>query len=57
MNFAVPDFNNKPHSALFGLTPKEVFNGMLPDKDMYKPAIKHAVHKRKPFKLKNIAAL
>lgn len=47
MNFAIPDFNGKPHSALYGLTPDEAFNGMLPDKDMYKKAIKQSVLKRK----------
>jgi hypothetical protein len=30
--FAIEDYNNKPHYALYGLTPKEVFNGKQPDK-------------------------
>ncbi len=32
-------YNNKPHSALFGFTPKEVFNGMIPSKFNFLAAI------------------
>ena len=49
--WAVKQYNNKPHSALYGLTPKEVFNGMLPDKDMFKTAIKIAAEKRKSINI------
>ena len=50
--YAVEQYNNKPHSALYGLTPTEVFNGILPDKDMYKPAIKQAAKKRKEINMR-----
>jgi putative transposase len=33
--YAVEQYNNKPHSSLFGLTPHEVFTGAIPDKDMF----------------------
>jgi len=33
---AVEQYNNRPHSALFGLTPKEVFYGAIPDKNLFK---------------------
>ncbi|MBN2215172.1 MAG: transposase [Bacteroidales bacterium] len=45
--WAIEQYNNKPHSALYGLTPSEVFNGSCPDKDMFKTAIRHAAQKRK----------
>ena len=51
LDYAVGQYNNKPHSALHGLTPQEVFNGMLPDKDMFKPAIRRAAQKRKVINL------
>ena len=44
--YAVEQYNNKPHSSLFGLTPTEVLNGALPDKDMFKPAVRQAAQKR-----------
>jgi hypothetical protein len=47
LTYAVKQYNNKPHSSLYGLTPTEVFNGALPDKDMFKKAIRQAVSKRK----------
>ena len=31
----VPDYNNKPHGRLYGLTPNEVLNGIIPVKDNY----------------------
>lgn len=52
LNYSVKQYNNKPHSALYGLTPMEVFNGTLPDKNMFKPAMKYAVKKRKEINLK-----
>ena len=36
---SVNDYNNKPQLALYGLTPKEVFEGKTPDKDMFKQEI------------------
>jgi len=44
---AVDKYNNKPHKALYGLTPIEVFNRRLPDKDMFKPTMNLAAQKRK----------
>ena len=32
---SVPDYNNKPHGRLYGLTPNEVLNGTIPVKDNY----------------------
>jgi hypothetical protein len=32
---SVPDYNNKPHGRLYGLTPNEVLNGNIPVKDNY----------------------
>ena len=32
---SVPDYNNKPHGRLYGLTPNEVLNGNVPVKDNY----------------------
>ena len=44
---AVEQYNNRPHSALFGLTPYEVFNGAIPDKTLFKPKIEQAKLLRK----------
>jgi len=44
---AVKQYNNRPHSALFGLTPKEVFYGAPPDKQLFKPQIELAKALRK----------
>jgi hypothetical protein len=52
LKVAVEQYNNKPHSALYGLTPNEAFNGMLPDKDMFKPALLQAAKNRKEANLK-----
>ncbi len=32
---AVEQYNNRPHSALFGLTPNEVFHGAKPDRNFF----------------------
>ena len=47
LRISVPDYNQKPHSSLFGITPAEAFGGMLPDKNLFRPAIKASVLKRK----------
>jgi len=36
------DYNKKPHYALFGLTPVEVFYGKLPDKQLRHKQIANA---------------
>ena len=36
---AVEQYNHRPHSALFGLTPHEVFHGRAPDKALFRPKI------------------
>ena len=33
---SIPDYNHKPHGALFGLTPSEVLNGESPSRDLFK---------------------
>ncbi|MDR2145602.1 MAG: integrase core domain-containing protein, partial [Tannerella sp.] len=33
---AVEQYNDRPHSALFGLTPREVFHGARPDKNLFR---------------------
>ena len=35
LSMSVPDYNNKPHGRLYGLTPNEVLNGNIPVKDNY----------------------
>ncbi len=35
LSTSVPDYNNKPHGRLYGLTPNEVLNGNVPVKDNY----------------------
>ncbi|MDD4439678.1 MAG: DDE-type integrase/transposase/recombinase [Tissierellia bacterium] len=44
---AVKQYNNRPHSALFGYTPKEVFYGAIPDKTLFKPQMEQAKALRK----------
>jgi len=44
---AVEQYNNRPHSALFGLTPCEVFYGAIPDKRLFKPQMEQAKILRK----------
>ena len=36
LEYAVPDYNNKPHGSLFGFTPNEVCDGQIPVKDLLK---------------------
>ena len=43
---SVPDYNNKPHGRLYGLTPNEVLNGNEPAKDNYQNDIAEARKKR-----------
>ncbi len=33
---SIPDYNLKPHGALFGLTPFEVLEGKIPIRDKFK---------------------
>jgi len=42
LDFAVPDFNNRPHYSLHSLTPNEVLSGHIPDKHKFTEAIKTA---------------
>jgi putative transposase len=49
--FAVEQYNSKPHSSLYGLTPAEAARGMLPDRNMFKPAIQQAATKRKSINM------
>ena len=44
---AVEQYNNRPHSALFGFTPSEVFHGKIPDKAFFKPQMNLAKALRK----------
>ena len=44
---AVEQYNNRPHSALYGFTPIEVFNGAKPDKYFFKPQMEEAKMLRK----------
>ena len=46
LSTSVPDYNNKPHGRLYGLTPIEVLNGNVPVKDNYKNDIAEARKKR-----------
>jgi putative transposase len=48
---AVEGYNSKPQSSLHGLAPAEVFNGALPYKNLFKPAIRQAASKRKMVNL------
>ena len=32
---SIPDYNQKPHGALYGLTPTEVLNGEIPSRDQF----------------------
>jgi len=44
---AVLQYNNRPHTALYGFTPHEVFNGAKPDKNFFKPRLEQAKIYRK----------
>ena len=39
---AVGQYNNRPHSALYGFTPSEVFRGAKPNKYFFKEQIEQA---------------
>ena len=39
---AVEQYNHRPHSALFGFTPHEVFHGQIPDKALFRPQMELA---------------
>ena len=39
---AVEQYNNRPHSSLFGLTPHEVFIGVIPNKTLFKTRMEQA---------------
>ena len=41
LEIAVGQYNNRPYSALFGLTPYEVFYRATPDKTLFKPQMEH----------------
>lgn len=43
---AVTEYNDKPYSPLFGLTPNEVFDGRFPDKALFKKEIVEAKRQR-----------
>jgi putative transposase len=32
---SIPDYNQKPHGTLYGLTPSEVLNGEIPSRDQF----------------------
>ena len=44
---AVVEYNNRPHSALYGFTPQKVFNGAKPNKYFFKPQMEQAKILRK----------
>lgn len=48
---AIDEYCSKPHSSLYGLTPKEVAFGMLPDKRMFQQSIRKAAAKRSKVNL------
>lgn len=50
----VEEYNNKPYHPLKGLTPKEVFEGKMPDKDMFKNKIVEAKRQRIEENRKNL---
>ncbi len=51
LKFAINDYNHKPIDVLHGLTPHEVFNGLIPNKDMFKLEIKNALTQRQKINL------
>ena len=44
---AVEQYNNRPHTTLYGFTPQEVFNGAKPDKYFFKTQMEEAKILRK----------
>ena len=42
LGIAVPEFNNRPNAALYGLTPNEVLSGMVVDKHRFSGQIREA---------------
>ena len=44
---AVVQYNNRPHTGLHGFTPHEVFNGVKPDRNHFKPQLEQAKILRK----------
>jgi hypothetical protein len=46
LSMSIPDYNNKPHGRLYGLTPSEVLNGNDPAKDSWQHDIAEARKKR-----------
>ena len=36
LNRSIPDYNHKPHGALYGLTPSEVLHGESPSRDWFR---------------------
>ena len=44
---AVEQYNNRPHSVLYGFTPQEVFNGAKPNKYFFKEQLEQAKIMRK----------
>ncbi len=51
LTWAIEQYNNKPHSALFGSTPAEVYGGKIPDKRMFADDIAEAAKQRKEHNL------
>ena len=47
LEIAVEQYNNRPHSALYGFTPQEVFNGAKPNKYFFAPQKQQAKLLRK----------
>lgn len=49
----IQQYNNKPHSALFGFTPMEVFNGMIPSKANFMALVDQQKFDRVQFNKEN----
>jgi len=48
---SIPDYNLKPHGALFGLTPFEVLKGEIPSRDKFKTDKENARMERQNMKV------